>query len=199
MAEEKKDKDKEGEKKENKKGGSKMILIIVGIVVLAIALGLGAFFALKGSAEKKEASASEDEESTGEDEEKGHGKKKGGHEESKDGHGEGEHGGGEHGEGKLSNALLPLDTFIVNLQVKGSFLKTTIQLEFSKPELPHEIETDTAKIRDAVIRVLSTKSAQDILTPEGKDQLREEIKTASNEALKSEDILAVYITEFIIQ
>lgn len=191
MAEEKKDKEKEGEKKEGKKGGNKMMLIIIGIVVIAIALGAGAFFALKGSGDKKEAADGEEEATAGEDEEKDHGKEKGGHEESKGEHGE--------GEGKLSNALLPLDTFIVNLQVKGSFLKTTIQLEFSKPELPHEIETDTAKIRDAVIRVLSTKTAQEILTPEGKDQLREEIKISSNEALKSEDIIAVYITEFIIQ
>lgn len=189
MAEEKKD--KEGEKKEEKKGGNKMMLIIIGIVAFAAAIGVGTFFALKGSDEKKESTDSEEEANTEDEGEKEHGKEKDGHGESK----------GEHGEGevKLSNALLPLDTFIVNLQVKGSFLKTTIQLEFNKPELPHEIETDTAKIRDAVIRVLSTKTAQEILTPEGKDQLREEIKVAANEALKAEDIIAVYITEFIIQ
>ncbi len=195
MAEEKKDKEKDGEKKEEKKGGNKMMLIIIGIVVLGLAIGGGVFFALKGSGDKKDKKESvknEDEESSDAEEEKDSEAESG--EESKGEHGE----KSEHGE-KLGNAILPLDTFIVNLQVKGSFLKTTIQLEFNKPELPHKVESDTAKIRDAVIRVLSTKSAQEILTPEGKDQLREEIKISTNEALKSESVIAVYITEFIIQ
>lgn len=193
MSEEKKE--KEGEKKEAKKGGSKMILIIVGIVVVAIAAGAGAFFAMKGGDKKddKETAKADGEHGDSTDSEKS---KDGEHDSSSK---EGEGGGGEHGEGKAGNALLALDSFIVNLQVKGSFLKTTLQLEFNKPELPAEIETDTAKIRDAIIRVLSTKSAQEILTPEGKEQLREEIKVSTNEAIKSDSIIGVYITEFIIQ
>ena len=87
----------------------------------------------------------------------------------------------------------------MNLQVKGSFLKTTIQLEFAEPELPHTIEHETPKIRDSIIRVLSSKSAQDILSADGKEKLREELKDAVNTALKSEDVTEVYLTEFIIQ
>lgn len=197
MAEEKKDKDKEkeGVKKEVKKGGKKMMIIIGAIVTVAIALGAGVFFALKGSGDKKEKTEAVDGEEAADGEGAADGK------ESTKGGEEGKHGtakGGE-GEGHVGNALLPLDTFIVNLQVKGSFLKTTIQLEFDKPELPPEMETGTAKIRDAIIRVLSTKTAQEILTPEGKEQLREEVKNASNEVINSGEVIAVYITEFIIQ
>ena len=96
-------------------------------------------------------------------------------------------------------AVLPLDTFIVNLQVKGSFLKTTVQLEFVEPELPPTIEHETPKIRDAIIRLLSSKSAADILSADGKEKLREELRQEINGALKSEDVGQVYFTEFIIQ
>ena len=87
----------------------------------------------------------------------------------------------------------------MNLQVKGSFLKTTIQLEFAEPQLPPTVESDIPKVRDAVIRILSSKSSADILTAEGKEKLREEIKNSVNESLGAEDVTQVYFTEFIIQ
>ena len=171
MAEEEKEKAEEGAAKG---GGKKKLIIIIIAVVVLLGGGVGAFFALK----KKPADAEGGEEGgdTGEDTAEG---------------------GGE--EVELPPAILPLDTFIVNLQVKGSFLKTTLQLEFTEPELPHTIEHDTPKVRDAIIRVLTSKAAADILGAEGKEKLREELKKAVNEALKSEDVTNVYITEFIIQ
>lgn len=170
MADEEKEKDEAPAK-----GGKKMLIIIIVAVLVLVGGGVGAFFAFG-----KSKAAGEGEE--GGDEE-------GGDEE-----------GGEGGEEvDLPPAILPLDTFIVNLQVKGSFLKTTLQLEFTEPELPHTIEHDTPKIRDAIIRVLSSKAAPDILSTEGKEKLREELKQSVNEALKSEDVVQVYITEFIIQ
>ena len=155
------------------KKGKKKLIIIIGVVVVLLLAGVGAFFAL--------------------------GKKSGGEaggEEGAEG-GEDAHEGGEAVD--LPPAVLPLDTFIVNLQVKGSFLKTTLQLEFSEPELPHDLEHQTPKIRDAIIRVLSAKAAPEILSTEGKEKMREEVRHAVNEALKSEDVTQVYITEFIIQ
>ncbi len=169
MAEEKEDK----EAAAPKKGGKKMLIIIIVAVLVLGGGGVGAFFALG-----KSKGADGEDGAEGEDAEEG----EGGEEEI-----------------ELAPAVLPLDTFIVNLQVKGSFLKTSLQLEFAEPELPHTIEHDTPKIRDAIIRVLSSKAAPEILSTEGKEKLRDEIKHAVNEALKSEDVTLVYITEFIIQ
>jgi flagellar FliL protein len=87
----------------------------------------------------------------------------------------------------------------VNLQVKGSFLRTTIQLEFAEPELPHSIESDTPKIKDSVIRILSGKSSSELLTSEGKEKVRGEIREGVNEILGGEEVTQVYFTEFIIQ
>lgn len=173
MAEEK----KEGE--EAPQGGKKKLVIILAVAVLVIGGGVGAFLAMGSSGKSAE----------GED--------------GLEAGGEGEHGGGEHGEGGenivLPPAVLPLETFIVNLQVKGSFLRSTIQLEFAEPELPHTIENDVPKIKDAVIRVLSAKSSSELLTSEGKDKVRSEIRDSVNEILGGEEVTQVYFTEFIIQ
>lgn len=166
----------EEQKDEGKGKGSKKLIIIIAVVVLLLVVGgVGAFLALGKS-------------KPAEDGEEGEGT-----EEAADEHEE----GGEHG--PLPGAVLPLESFIVNLQVKGSFLKTTMQLEFATPALPHSIDRDVPKIRDAIIRIISSKAAADILSVEGKEKLRDEVKRAVNEALKSEDVTNVYLTEFIIQ
>ncbi len=101
--------------------------------------------------------------------------------------------------GELPAAVLALETFVVNLQVKGAFLKTTIQLEFVEPEAPATIQSDIPKIRDSVIRILSSKSSEEILTAAGKEAVREEIRDGINEAIGADDVAEIYFTEFIIQ
>lgn len=152
-------------------GGSKKLIIIVAVVVLLVVVGgVGAFLALGGSGQGDEDGEEDFEEDVEEDEEM-----------------------------DAPAAILPLETFIVNLQVKGSFLKSTVQLEFAEPELPPTVESDVPKIRDAIIRVLSGKSSADILTVEGKERLREELRDTVNDAIGAEDVTQVYFTEFIIQ
>ena len=158
-------------------GGKKKLLIIIAVVVVMAVAGVGAFFALRGSKGAQEGVE--------------------GGEAAEEGEGEDEAGGEE--AGPAAPAVLPLETFIVNLQVKGSFLKTTIQLEFAEPELPKTIENEVPKIRDTIIRVLSSRSSADILTAEGKERLRDELRDAVNQTLGAEDVSKVYFTEFIIQ
>jgi flagellar FliL protein len=167
--------DKEEEKKEGeateKSGGSKKIIIIAVVAVLLLAaIGAGVFFALSSGKSEGSHDAAEEEVS----------------EEAVDEHAAG-------------GAVLPLETFIVNLQVKGSFLKTSIQLEFAEPQLPPTMEKDVPKVRDAIIRILSSKAAADILSVEGKEALREDLIEAINQSLGSEDVVDAYFTEFIIQ
>ena len=152
-------------------GGSKKLIIIIAVVVVVLVLaGVGAFLALKsGKGAGEEEEAAEEEQAE------------------------------ETEEGAPENAVLPLDAFIVNLQVKGSFLKTTMQLEFAEPQLPPTMENDVPKVRDAIINILSAKASSDLLTPEGKEKLREEIRNKINEVLGAEDVTGVYFTEFIIQ
>lgn len=101
--------------------------------------------------------------------------------------------------GDLPGAIFPMEAFIVNLRDKGSYLKTTIQLELIDPEVPATMTTDTGKIRDSVINVLSSKTAEELLQPDGRTKLKTEIVAAVNETLGGDIVANVYITEFIIQ
>jgi flagellar FliL protein len=161
------------EKKEAAPKSKKKLIIIIALAVVLIGGGVGAFLAMGHKTEGEEGGdAAEAEEESAEK-------------------------GGE--EATAPPFVFALEPFIVNLQIKGSFLKTTIQLQFTEPEQPPHLESDVPKIRDAVIRILTAKSAQEILSSEGKEALREELKEALNEALGGEDITQVFFTEFIIQ
>ena len=177
----KKDKDKDEEGKEEAPKKSKKMLFIIGGVLLLVVIGAGAFFMLSGGKKAADGEGEDGEEPA----------------EAAEGHGEAGKEGG-HG-GALTGSIVPLDTFIVNLQVKGSFLKTLIQLEFGEPGQPHTLESDMPKVRDAIIRIMSGKTAQEILSVEGKEKLREEVKDGVNNAMGSEDVVNVYFTEFIVQ
>jgi flagellar protein FliL len=175
-----KDEDEDEKKGEASGGGKKKLFIIIGAVVLVLILGgVGAFFALSGKSKAAtgEEGAEEDEEAEEEEEEHG----------------------GEGAEGELPGHIEPLETFIVNLTMKGSFLKTNIQLQFAEPEKPKLFDNDIPKVRDAIIRVLSGKKADEILTQDGKEKLRTEVKDAVNQAIGTEDIVQVYFTDFIVQ
>lgn len=178
------------EKEESKEAGggkgNKKLLIIIAVLALLLVLviggAVGAFMTMnKAPAAAPQAKAAEEhheEEAPAEEEEASEG-------------GHGEKGG--------SAAVMPLEPFIVNLQVKGSYLKATMQLKFAGKAVPKNAESELPKIRDAVIRTLSSKSAAEILTAEGKEALREEVKKAINTAFGSDKVVQIYFTEFIIQ
>lgn len=118
-----------------------------------------------------------------------------------------------------------LDTYIVNLMSNKNFLKTTIYIEYNpfalerwvaekskaggghgggKADpfaLPDALQAQKIVLTDAVIRVLSSKRAEELLTPEGKERLRDQLVSALNEALGAVEpiIVAVKFGEFIIQ
>jgi len=112
--------------------------------------------------------------------------------------------GGAHGEkgGKEGPApILPLETFIANLADEGGsrYLKATFQIEFTGTSVPPEVNARLPKIRDLVLTLLSSKTFDDVRTPEGKQQLREEIIARVNQVVERDVVKAVYFTEFIVQ
>ena len=174
----KKEEEEEEEKKEEEKPKSNKKLIIILAVVGILVLGgvIGGVMMLGKSKKAEDAEATEEATAEGEAPAEG-----------------------EAAQGELPGAVLPLETFIVNLSVKGSFLKANVQLQLSSPEEPKTMEHDIPKIRNAIIRILSNKEAKDVLNNEGKDKLRDEIKAAVNQVLGTEEVSDVYFTEFIVQ
>jgi len=97
--------------------------------------------------------------------------------------------------------MFPLDPFIVNLSGSQGkrFLKVTVSLELSAPEVHAEVKENLQKITDSVLVLLSSKTFEDVYSVQGKFKLKDEITTRVNRFLVLGHIKDAYFTEFIIQ
>jgi flagellar FliL protein len=89
--------------------------------------------------------------------------------------------------------LYPLDTFTVNLKSDSGrrYLKVTLDLELSGQELTAELDNKTAVIRDRIIRILTSKTLEEVTSRKGKDKLTQQIKDALNAMLVDGQIQGV--------
>ncbi len=94
--------------------------------------------------------------------------------------------------------MFPMDTFVVNLN-GGRYLRLQVQLEFAGTEVPRKFYPRIVPLRDQIISVITAKSAAELESQKGKDQLKSQIKDATNELLKREEVSKVYFTQFVIQ
>lgn len=121
--------------------------------------------------------------------------------------------------------MVPMRERIVNLADSGvmRYLKITVVLELADPhlkelpkgeeykkkqdELKKEMGGSLPLIEDELTGILSAKSSTELMSPEGKQRLREEIKLRVNKALErmshdpkeQQEVLSVYFSDFIIQ
>jgi flagellar FliL protein len=145
-----------------------------------------------------------------------------GHEPAKDDHGRpASSSGSSGGKEKVEQPVISYTTRerIVNLADKGGFryLKVEVVLDVvvphSKPgdklpkgeamkELTKEVEAEMsgvkARLEDAINSTLTSKTAEELMTAEGKQRLRDELR-AKLDRLSETPVVAVYFTQFIIQ
>lgn len=97
--------------------------------------------------------------------------------------------------------LYPLDTFTVNLKGDSErrYLKTTLSLELSGKELSAELDAKSAVIRDRIIRILSSKTLEEVSSKKGKHKLSEQIMNTLNAMISDGQIKGIFFTEFVIQ
>ena len=158
------------------------VLIISVILALLIALGGGGYYAYTTFIKKEEVSEpveAETQESEGEQDLKN------------------EETGLEPGFG----IMVPMKPFIVNLaQSQGKrFLKVSITLELSSPEVNAEINENIQKIKDSILILLSSKTFEDVYSVQGKFKLKDEVTTRVNRFLVLGHVKDAYFTEFVIQ
>ncbi len=96
-------------------------------------------------------------------------------------------------------ALFNLDPFVVNLTDRGRFLKVSMKLELIDKKYATLAEEKTPHIRDAIITLISSKTAESISTPEGKFQLKDELLMRANASVGKDVFKNVYFTEFVMQ
>jgi flagellar FliL protein len=107
--------------------------------------------------------------------------------------------GGEKTGGSASIAVHKMEPFLVNLADPGQlrYLKVTLHVETQ--QRGEEFEKRLPQSRDAVLSILSSKNSKELMTSEGKNALREEIKEKMNHLLTETKIRNIYFTEFVIQ
>ncbi len=92
-------------------------------------------------------------------------------------------------------------TFIVNLQDRDAdrYLKVTIVLDVQDENVKMELEKRLPQVKDAITTLLFTKTSEDLRTPEGIEELKEEILKRVNAILPIGGVKNVYFTDFVIQ
>ncbi len=107
-------------------------------------------------------------------------------------------GGGKEG----ASAYIKLQPFTVNLADLSQYLQIELTLQGGSPEAGAAVAMLMPKVRHEMILLLSSKDAAEILKPEGKVKLAEEIKHIVNDALDlsgKHGIVNVLFASFIVQ
>lgn len=181
--------DKETGGEEKKKSGNLVLIIIIVVLVLILAIG-GVVVAMMMGNHDAEAQSGTHQEAAAHEEkpaDEGHA--------SSD---EGSHGGGASTEVGL---MYPLDGFTVNLLSESGrrYLKCELNLEIEGEELALELDAKKPLLRDIIIRLLTSKSLEEISTAKGKEKLKEQIVGEINTRIKDGKIKNVYFTDFVVQ
>ena len=97
--------------------------------------------------------------------------------------------------------IIEIPAFIVNLadQDDNRFLRLTLSVGVTEESDEKPSTLLLTRIRNAVLSVLTTKTSSDVLSVQGKAQLRKELLSAVRSTGENPNIVAVYITELIVQ
>lgn len=96
-----------------------------------------------------------------------------------------------------------LETFTVNLADQESYLQVEISLKLADVKVQDRLKQRMPEVRDVLLRVLSSKTAEELITPEGKAELAKEIRKEVNGVIGAkkvdQGVKDVLFTSFIIQ
>ncbi|MCB2182890.1 MAG: flagellar basal body-associated FliL family protein [Desulfobulbaceae bacterium] len=97
--------------------------------------------------------------------------------------------------------ILTLEPFVVNLaDPKGKrYLKIKISLELESLEAVDRVQKVTPKMRDIVIMMLTSLSFEEVMTPEGKLRIRDELLERFSRTARPDKIKNIYFSEFVVQ
>lgn len=96
-------------------------------------------------------------------------------------------------------AIFPLHTFVVNLAADDSYLRCQVQLEFKGQTVPKRFFVRQVPIRDALIKLLASRTPEELSSGDGRQELKESVKQVVNDMLKREEVKEVYFTQFVMQ
>lgn len=189
------DKEKTKEKAENeeatgKKQGNMLMIIIIVVLILIIIIGGIVAVLLMGGDEKQVAQPASEPQANERSISKPQRSSSNSEDDAEDSR-------------QLSDigVLYPMDTFTVNLKSDAGrrYLKVTLSLELEGKELSIELDAKKAVLRDRIIRILTSKTLEEISSKKGKQKISEQIMDTLNAMIKDGKIKGVYFTEFVVQ
>ena len=179
--------------KKKKKGKGKLVVLLVAALVLALGGGAAAYFLIGRDGGNKNRSAKATAGEHGEHDAAGH---EAAEEESEPAH---------------EPSIVALPTFTVNLADKDAqrYLRTTLSLVINDPEKAaslsgggeHKAAGEPARIamaRSAILELLTTKTADELMTAEGKQELKKGIAERASKAFRF-TVNDVLLAEFVVQ
>jgi flagellar FliL protein len=94
-----------------------------------------------------------------------------------------------------------LDTFVVNLAGPGlgRYFRTSLSVAVRSEHDKEAIKEFIAPVRHAVIMYLTARKVEDLVDPEGKKKMRDEVLKLVNSAIGKKMVHNVYFKEFLIQ
>ena len=104
-------------------------------------------------------------------------------------------------------SVLKLEPFVLNLSdpEEKTYLRVNMELGLSKPAAKEKREgtasagPPVALIRDTILEVLAVQKSADVLTPEGKTKLKDDLLAALKKRAPDLGAEEVYFTEFLVQ
>jgi flagellar FliL protein len=111
----------------------------------------------------------------------------------------------EHEETEPEDAgVVSFDPFVANLadDAGARFLRASIKLVVKGAERAKEIEesaVERATLQSAILDVLTQQVSDELVTPEGKEALKDEILARAGEVLHNVTVRDVLLTEFVVQ
>lgn len=112
-------------------------------------------------------------------------------------------GHGLHGssEAEAESNIYLIEQLIVNPAGTGGrrFLSTSIGFEFETGNIRTDFKEREAIVRDALITILSSQTVPELSDFKQREKLRKLIRLQVSKLLETEDIAAVYFTEFVLQ
>lgn len=105
---------------------------------------------------------------------------------------------------EVESGVVALEPFVTNLAGGDGdrFIKCTLRLEFERREESDKIkasEIAITRLRDRILTLLSSQRFDAVVTAEGKETLRAEIRTQAEDAAAGAKVREVYYTEFLVQ
>lgn len=98
----------------------------------------------------------------------------------------------------LVAAIHPMNPFTVNLKDK-TFLRFSMAIKFKTEKIPNIFYSKEYEIRDRIISLLNQKVSEQLVNPESRNVLKNEILAILRTSINSDEVEDVYFVDLIVQ